>query len=807
MKKTTRLTALLLALVLLLGTLSASATETEGTVISLDNWTLDQYTALLAEAETLGLTAGTPCGSSNPYCASVTKLADMETALERYEYLASLSSTAIIGVLMHYRDYQNDHTAEDILCLCSPNLDAVYTPGDIEKHDADCPWHFANMTVNEQYHILMKLDADAQLEYKATLSEEQQTELEKFTREIQYYSPCDPDTCPIAAKHGKDFFAMDTFYLYEYLEGLKEEDGDPSGDALEIIQHLRNNHMLDDVFCQCEQFTFVNSSHKFGRSHHTGCTIGDLYIDCPWRFDQLTTAEQAQVLAELENEDADTDYAYALLSDKQKAELDAFLAGVGETDKTITTNKDSGEGSTEPEVQVNISVPAGVFGADVKHVMVAGEALMTTEKTEALNAVSTGYTLAAFDISFYNLDRPGEKLQPEPGKTVPLTFTVDVSNVDGDTMQVYHLVENEDGSITAEAVGEPIVVDKSSGTQNVTVEAESFSTWLIEGLCSGDTENCSFNEFADKSGFERAELLKELVGEQAALSTDDYNEFYNHLRQYHSDTKAVCFCFGNAYDIVQYGYGTTKHTEGADLKDNPCMCPWHFSQVSVADEYTVYQDMSEADKAAALQSIEGTEKYDQLMALINPPEIVEPEIKADTTSVELSFSADATGHQWYQSTDGGITWTAVVGAESATLTLDLSQSADALGYIYKCTATIDGEQVESQLMGLTNAQFRGWLLDGADAITVTMAMLNRALEVQAVLDARDADYGALKALRLEGTELYSVYTGEVIADFNPDTRALVDRSMGLTVGYVDFTNGTIVAPPVDETTGGDETAN
>ena len=394
---------------------------------------------------------------------------------------------------------------------------------------------------------------------------------------------------------------------------------------------------------------------------------------------------------------------------------------------------------------------------------------MTTEKASALDVVSNGYTLAAFDISFYNLDRPGEKLQPEPGKTVPLTFTVDVSNVDGDTMQVYHLIENEDGSITAEAVGEPIVVDKSSGTQNVTVEADSFSTWLIEGLCSGDTENCSFNEFADKSGFERAELLKELVGEQAALSTDDYNEFYNHLMQYHSDTKAVCFCYGNAYDIVQYGYGTLLHSEGSDFEGNPVMCPWHFSQVSVEDEYTVYQTMTPDEQEAALKSIEGTEKYVQLMAMLKPA-ITESEWDEKSAEITLSFTqTGATGYQWYQLAEDGTTWTAIDGATAATLTV-LTGDMIALTGSYKCVATTDEGTIESAPFTFVSEAVKEWIVDATpdlERIVLMRKAAARGISVDQAIGLTKAD--TLMWL-LDGTVLATLETDEDGTQYLKDAR-------------------------------------
>jgi len=607
MKKTTRLTALLLALVLLLGTLSASATETTGG-ISLYNLTGEMYEELLAEAVSVGLTANQPCGTNNPYCASVTLIGAMATAQERYDYLTGLSGTAAQNVLMHYYE---KHTAEETLCLCAyPAFDAEYVPGGI-NHDEDCPWHFANLSVSEQYAWLSRIDKTQQETYINSIQDEAKLELLKAYldyAEGTYTAPCNPDSCEYVAKYNVDFFSMNTFALYEYLLNLynttKDAEGYPSVEYNDLMSHLRDAHIAEEKFCQCWSFDISNPKHSFGTLFHSESTVGGTTIECPWHFAKLTTAEQAQIYNGLSSEDK-SEY-YALLSDKQKAELNAFLAGVGETDKTITTNKDSGEGSTEPEVQVNISVPAGVFGADVKHVMEAGEALMTTEKAEALNAVSTGHTLAAFDISFYNLDRPGEKLQPEPGRTVPLTFTVDVSNVDGDTMQVYHVYE-ENGQYKAEAVGEPIAVNKSEGTQTIEINAESFSTYILEGLCSGDTENCSYNEFAKKSGFERAALLAEWleipVENQyySEIGFTKYDDFLGHLETYHRDSKAVCLCLGAGIGFkenqVDYDYGTTAHgLNVTDFNFKQVACPWHFSQILIEEQYEVVKDMTTEER-------------------------------------------------------------------------------------------------------------------------------------------------------------------------------------------------------------------
>lgn len=620
MKKTTRLTALLVSLVLLLGTLSASATGfAEG--IPFGEFDLSSYETMLTDAETVGLLASQDCGKSNPYCASVDKIADLATAQERYDYLASLSSVEAIGVLMHYNE---KHQAENTVCLCAyPNFDAAYVPGGID-HDAACPWHFANLTVDEQFDILVHMSETERAPYLEKIQDTDRLALLNAYLEYAgatYVEPCDPDTCTYNAKYTDiDFFTANTFTIYEYLFEMNEyanslgdtDEGWAAQTAyLELVSHLRDAHIAEGMYCQCWSFDMSNPEHAFGTLNHSDSEFCGATIECPWRFDRLTTAEQAQIYNGLSADDK-AKY-YAELNDKQKAELDAFLAGAGKTEATIP--------SEDSAVTVDISVPADVFGAGVNHVMEAGEAQMTTEKVSALNEAFVGHTLAAFDITFYNLDRPGEKLQPVNGSTIPLTFTVDVSEAEGDTMQVYHLYE-QNGKYVAEPVGEAIAIDKTSGTQTITIEAKSFSTYAIGELCNGSGD-CGYYDFIELSGAERAELLASWVGVSTGKTDsvlDKYNDFISHVLVYHGKGEGVCLCV--SYDPATHGYGTIAHTDACDSYGVEFDCWWAFKSLTVEEQYTIIKDMDDAERKEYLDTITDEAKKDALNAYIAEQEAI-----------------------------------------------------------------------------------------------------------------------------------------------------------------------------------------
>ena len=156
MKKTTRLTALLLALVLLLGTLSASATETGIPIEDLD---LETYSSMLmtAEEEMQGEALTDPCGTDNAYCQYIVNDMAGMTAHEIHAELTELYENQYdeyIALMLHYGYY---HLDSDLVCICEIPMSAPedYPVGDLTAHkESDCPWRFENLTVPEQYSIV-----------------------------------------------------------------------------------------------------------------------------------------------------------------------------------------------------------------------------------------------------------------------------------------------------------------------------------------------------------------------------------------------------------------------------------------------------------------------------------------------------------------------------------------------------------------------------------------------------------------------------------------------------------------------------
>ncbi len=627
MKRTNRLTALLLALLMLLN-LSASATETTNGIPLAE---LDKalYSTLLTDAEAVGQAANQECGANNPYCASVTKIVDMTTAQERYDYLSGRSSLEIIGILMHYRDCKAEHTEEDVICLCSyPNFAADHVPGGITQ-PVECPWHFANLTVAEQFEQLRDMNESQRQQYMNLLDADKKEELTAYLNMISIAEPCNPKNCELVAKYGVDFFSINTFSLYEFMYDLyvetKSANGEPSTEISTLVEHLRDRHIAEDVYCQCGSFVFTNPDLDYGRKAHTGSSFGSIYFECPWRFNALTMEEQAHVLSEI----AESEHSsyYNMLTPKQRAELEAFMAGIGKTEETITSkNPDNAD---ETLVEVKISVPTGVFGSGVEHVMEAEEALMTTEKVSALNQVMIGHTLAAFDISFYNLNRPGEKLQPVNG-TVPLTFTVDVSEAGGNVMQVYHLIENANGTCTAEAVGEPIPVDKTNGTQEITINASSFSTYALRMVCDdGVGSECFYYDFIKLDGFERHEVMGQYINVPDGDHPDRtmYYELTAHMNSFHlgyGELPPYCTCADYESNYDNLGYGSIEHDE--DSFNPGGYCAWHLVQLEPEDQYTVISGLTDAtEKQEYLDALETAGKLDEYNAYVESLNPVEPE--------------------------------------------------------------------------------------------------------------------------------------------------------------------------------------
>ena len=609
MKKRTRLTALLLVLVLMLANISASATITteEYSLAELD---MELYSELLENAQGVGLAVNQPCGSDNPYCANITYMAKMATAQERYDYINKLDMNAVRGLLIHYEE---SHADESILCLCE--ADGVFVPGDIDNHNINCPWHFANLPISEEYAFLTKIPKDQRSVYVNTIADEEKRQLlEAYLsyEENTFTDPCDPDSCDLIAEHGMDFFSENAFTVYNYVKDLYENINDFADQTryYTLVAHLRDAHIADGVYCQCQSFDITIPEHAYGTIFHSESSVGGQVVECPWRFDKLTTEEQAQIYSNLSDDEKPV--YYAELNDSQKAALDNFLNGVGKDNIDVTP--------ADGAVSVNISVPEGVFGSGITYVMEAEEALMTTDKVNALNAAVTGHTLAAFDISFYDLNRPGTELQPTNG-SIPLTFTVDVSKAEGNWMQVYHLDENSDGSISVEFIGDPITIDKSAGSCQITVNATSFSIYGVLAVCDG--EACGYNAYVQNDGFGRYDEMVKYVN--GAMYTT-YYDFTGHINGMHlglDEMAPYCTCADFETNYANLTYGSINH--GEDSMNPGGYCAWHFSQIPVEDEYIVYQTLTEEEKAAALATITDPDKLAALENLIGNSEPTDPD--------------------------------------------------------------------------------------------------------------------------------------------------------------------------------------
>ena len=148
-----------------------------------------------------------------------------------------------------------------------------------------------------------------------------------------------------------------------------------------------------------------------------------------------------------------------------------------ESDRTNATDYTAGsEGK-----KVNIQVSEGTFAEDY--------VLEVEESNEPANLLQTiltylipdGYmdaeVLAAFDIAFMGLNS-GNELQPAEGHPVTLNFMLDTTNVsiENAKIYIYHMAKQADGTIIPEKVAGPEIV--TYGTQMIPVTAASFSDYV-----------------------------------------------------------------------------------------------------------------------------------------------------------------------------------------------------------------------------------------------------------------------------------------------------------------------------------------
>lgn len=310
--------------------------------------------------------------------------------------------------------------------------------------------------------------------------------------------------------------------------------------------------------CECQ-----NSMQDDPATHSDACVYPTAFMTLANDYDaagllamwlSFSTGERAFVL----------DYLKANMPDKYAAV--SKLENVNKTELNITSN---GGDENAPSVNAAIKVPEGAFEED--YIMNAAASVLNDQQQQALNTLQLWRQLAVFDISFDSL-ADGSKLQPSV--PVQLTFTVDVSNIHGNTLHVHHLKDNGDGTYTAESLG-TVAVDKSQTTQTIAVNCPSFSAITVSDECDGSI-CCMYNDeitfsyhtlMAQPSAEERWNYLNEryeAVTEAAdeTAAADAMATFMAHLGEVHSDCLSqLCQC--GTYPIPAVG----DASHAAD-------CPW-----------------------------------------------------------------------------------------------------------------------------------------------------------------------------------------------------------------------------------------
>lgn len=196
-----------------------------------------------------------------------------------------------------------------------------------------------------------------------------------------------------------------------------------------------------------------------------------------------------------------------------------YNAAADEEDRTNTEDYTYGE---EGE-SVNLKVPQGAFAED--YVMEFAE--VAAERVEQLQnavmaqmgATSThvAQVLMALDISFASLANRANKLQPNA--PVTLTFQVDTTGLDEALkyLYVYHIAN--DG--TPEVVAGPI----DAAQQEIQVEAEAFSEYLVMATSDAciycqNHEYCFYEELMDMTHDEQYDYLQTLNGNYVSYMQD-----------------------------------------------------------------------------------------------------------------------------------------------------------------------------------------------------------------------------------------------------------------------------------------------
>ena len=216
---------------------------------------------------------------------------------------------------------------------------------------------------------------------------------------------------------------------------------------------------------------------------------------------------------------------------------------------------------------VNLKVPQGTFAED--YVMeiepVVAERVTELQKTVMALMDATGthaaQMLMALDISFASLADRANKLQPDA--PVALTFEVDTTGIDEALkyLYVFHIADNG----TPEVVAGPI--EAAFGVQTIEVKAEAFSVYAVmlsSDSCAYCSDYCVYEELIFMAPGEQYSTL-------VALAEEEFEDYIT-SHQAHvtaGDPAVLCTCKDLLTELTEPG---VSHFAG-DENNSPC--PWH----------------------------------------------------------------------------------------------------------------------------------------------------------------------------------------------------------------------------------------
>ena len=148
-----------------------------------------------------------------------------------------------------------------------------------------------------------------------------------------------------------------------------------------------------------------------------------------------------------------------------------------EEDRTNATDYTAGSEGKEVNIQVNEGTFAEDYVLEVEESKEPANLLQTILTSLIPDVSMDAEILAAFDISFMGLNS-GNELQPAEGHPVTLNFMLDTTNVsiENAIIYIYHMAKQADGTIIPEKVAGPEPV--TYGAQMIPVTAASFSDYV-----------------------------------------------------------------------------------------------------------------------------------------------------------------------------------------------------------------------------------------------------------------------------------------------------------------------------------------